>query len=157
MNLSASLHHTTLPYVPRLRDGDMELHLVRRSAADARRSWAPAYHFEIRVPPKDVAGWIDLRVGDAREIALYNGHIGYTVREPYRGRRYAARACRLLCEIARQHGFTELWITCNPENVASRRTCELAGAEYIETVELPPNTDLYRRGERRKCRYRMAL
>lgn len=154
---TAVVHHTTFAYVPDLHDADLRLHLVRRSGPDLRRSWAPAYHFEMRVPSGDVAGWIDLRVGDNEEVRLYNGHIGYTVRDRYRGRHYAARAVRLLLDLARQHGFDEIWITCNPENVASRRTCELAGGAYIETVDLPAETDLYRRGERRKCRYRFPL
>ena len=51
----------------------------------------------------------------------------------------------------------ELWITCNPENVASRKTCERLGAVYIETVSLPTNHILYERGERQKCRYRLDL
>jgi predicted acetyltransferase len=151
------LHSATLPDVPPLRDEGLELVLIRRSSADARCSWAPAYHFEMRVPDGEVAGWIDLRVGDSEDILLYNGHIGYTVREQYRGHRYAARACRLLFDVARRHGFSELWITCNPENTASRRTCEIAGGELIEIVDLPSDNELYRRGERQKCRYRIAL
>lgn len=143
--------------VPSMRDGDLELRLARRSPAGSNGAWTPAYHFEMRLPDDAVAGWIDLRVGDAPELTLYNGHIGYTVREKYRGRHYAARSTRLLAGLARHHGFTELWITCNPENIASRRTCELAGAEYVETVELPTDIDLYRRGERSKCRYRLLL
>lgn len=147
----------TLGEVPPLRDGDMELRLVRRSAPDPRGSWTPAYHFEMRTTGGELAGWIDLRMGQSAEVRLYNGHIGYTVRERHRGHRYAARACRLLLSLARRHGLPELWITCNPDNTASRRTCEIAGAEYVETVDLPPDTDLYRRGDRRKCRYRITL
>jgi hypothetical protein len=30
----------------------------------------------------------------------------------------------------------------------------LAGFELIEIVDLPPTTDMYRDGERQKCRYR---
>jgi tagatose 1,6-diphosphate aldolase len=59
--------------------------------------------------------------------------------------------------LARRHGLYALWITCNPENVASRRTCELTGAEFVEIVDLPPESDMYERGERRKCRYRLDL
>ena len=59
--------------------------------------------------------------------------------------------------LARRHGLAELWITCNPENKASRRTCEFAGAELIEIVDLPPHTDMYQEGERQKCRYRLQL
>jgi tagatose 1,6-diphosphate aldolase len=53
--------------------------------------------------------------------------------------------------------LNELWITCNPENVASRRTCEFAGAEFVEIVDLPTNIDMYLEGERQKCRYRLAV
>jgi predicted acetyltransferase len=48
-----------------------------------------------------------------------------------------------------------VWITCNPDNWASRRTCELAGAELVEIVDLPEDNDMYRKGKRRKCRYRL--
>jgi predicted acetyltransferase len=64
---------------------------------------------------------------------------------------------RLLLPLARRHGMTWLTITCNPANIASRRSCELAGAQLIEIVDLPPTTELYARGERQVCRYRIEL
>jgi tagatose 1,6-diphosphate aldolase len=104
-----------------------------------------------------IAGRIDLRVGDTEHLRYYAGQIGYGVEPLHRGHPYAARAVRLLMPLARRHGLAELWITCNPDNIASRRTCELAGAEFVEIVDLPPDNDMYRRGERQKCRYRLAL
>jgi tagatose 1,6-diphosphate aldolase len=53
--------------------------------------------------------------------------------------------------------MTTLWITCNPYNIASRRTCELAGGELVEIVDLPKDTDMHQRGERKKCRHRFDL
>jgi predicted acetyltransferase len=50
-----------------------------------------------------------------------------------------------------------LWITCNPENVASRRTCELVGGELVDIVDLPVDSDMYKEGARQKCRYRVKL
>ena len=47
--------------------------------------------------------------------------------------------------------------TTTPDNLASRRTCEILGAELVETVELPPGNDMYERGERQKCRYRWVI
>ena len=76
---------------------------------------------------------------------------------PHRGHRYAARSVRLLLPLARAHGFTTLWITCNPDNWPSRRTCELAGGTLVEIVDLPPDNDMYLEGERQKCRYRFDL
>ena len=45
---------------------------------------------------------------------------------------------------SRQHGLREIWITCNPENIASRRTCQFLGATFVGTVPLPKNHILYR-------------
>ena len=143
--------------LPALREAEFELRLLRRVPAGAHPGWSPAYHFEMYSYRGAVLGWVDLRVSEASEVTRYNGNIGYTVRELHRGHRYAARGWQLLFELARLHGLPALWITCNPDNLASRRTCELVGAEYVETVDLPPDTDLYRRGDRQKCRYRVVL
>jgi tagatose 1,6-diphosphate aldolase len=104
-----------------------------------------------------IAGGISLRIGDTADLRLYVGHVGYHVYPPYRGHRYAERATRLLLPLARHHGLRELWITANPENAASCATCERLGAALIDTIPLPPQHQLYQRGDRLKCRYRLAL
>ena len=63
----------------------------------------------------------------------------------------------MILPLARWHGFDTLWITCNPDNVASRRTCERLGAEFVGIVDVPPDNDVYEPGGERKCRYRLAL
>jgi tagatose 1,6-diphosphate aldolase len=142
--------------VPLLVDGELELHLVERARAEPERDRVAAYRFEMRVGGQR-AGGASLRLGHTAFLEKYAGHIGYGVEPAFRGHHYAARACRLLFPLARRHGFRILYITCNPENVSSRRTCELAGGELVEIVDLPPDTDMYREGERQKCRYRFVL
>ena len=88
---------------------------------------------------------------------MYAGHIGYNVVRKHRGHRYAARACKLLLPLAASHGLKTIWITCNPDNLASRRTCEILGATMVEIVDIPTDCEMYARGERRKCRYRLDL
>lgn len=88
---------------------------------------------------------------------MYGGHIAYCVAPEYCGHHYASRACRLLLPLAHLHGLDPLWITCNPDNFASRRTCELAGAQLVEIVDLPEDTDMYQEGERQKCRHRLDV
>ena len=66
-------------------------------------------------------------------------------------------SCRLIIPLMRQHGFTEIWITCNPDDHPSRRTCERLGAELIEIVDLPSDHEMYKSGDRRKCRYRLSV
>jgi predicted acetyltransferase len=141
-----------------LVDGDLELVLVEEYAGDPLTNRVPAYKFEMRrVGSPQAIGAIELRVGDTRHIVMYAGHIGYGVNPECRGHGYAGRACRLLLPLARSHGMTVLWITCSPVNAASRRTLERIGAQYVETVDLPEDTDMYRSGKRKACRYRMDL
>ena len=102
-------------------------------------------------------GHISLRVSNSEEIVQYAGRVGYGVLPQFRGHRYAARACRLLLPLAKELGLTPLWITCNPDNWASRRTCELAGAELVEIVTLPEDSPIAIRGEPTKCRYKLTI
>jgi len=142
----------------RLVDDDLKLVLVSKHPGDARRGYVPSYRFHMRhVADRRKAGRIELRAGNTESVVMYAGHIGYRVEPEYRGRRYAERSCRLLFGLARQHGLNPLWITCNPENAASRKTIEGLGGIYVETVPLPVSHEMYRRGERLKRRYRIDL
>ena len=141
-----------------LIDGDLVLVLKEEYPGDPLLNYVPAYKFKMTLndQPTEI-GHIDLRVGNTDSIVLYGGHLAYRVEPAYRGRHYAARACRLLLPLAKSHGLKTIWITCNPDNLTSRRTCELAGATLVEIVGLPADTDMYQRGERQKCRYRLDL
>ena len=142
-----------------LIDGDLELVLVETIFPEQNPiDYIPVYKFEMRqVDTAERLGRISFRVANTEDIVLYAGHFGYDVVEKYRGHRYAARSCQLLFLLALKHNINPLWITCNPDNFASRRTCEIAGGRLIEVVDLPPDNDQYQDGERQKCRYRFDL
>ena len=142
----------------KLVDEDFELVLTRNYPGSPRAGYVPAYRFRMAYVGQDEeVGRIELRIGNTHHIVTHAGHIRYRVNPEHRGHGHAARACRLLLPLARRHNLKTLWITCNPDNIASRRTCELAGAIFVEIVDLPESTDMYQRGERRKCRYRLDL
>jgi predicted acetyltransferase len=137
-------------------DGDLELVLGMMVPADPARDYAPCYQFEMRrCGTRNIMGRLSLRVGHSVSLEMYAGHIGYNVLPEFRGRRYAARSCLLVLPFAFELGIDPVWITVNPDNWPSRRTCELIGAEYVDTVALPEDCEMYRRGERYKCRYRV--
>lgn len=142
-----------------LRDGELMAELFERIPADPVKDWAPCYSFHLRVDGvADPVGGVRLRIGDNESLRMYAGHIGYGVEPEWRGRHYAERGVRLVLPVARHHGLTTLWITCNPDNWASRRTCERLGAEMIEIVPLPEDNEMYiQLGDREKCRYRLEL
>jgi predicted acetyltransferase len=137
---------------------DRELRLILREVTPAMSGRVPTYRFEmIHLPDGASAGAVDLRIGNTYDVVTYAGHIGYRVCEAYRGQRYAARASRLLFPLARSHGFREIWITCDPDNLASRRTCELLGGELVSTVAVPKSHAYYKSGSRAKCRFLLRL
>jgi tagatose 1,6-diphosphate aldolase len=108
-----------------LIDDDLVLVLREEYPGDPAINYVPAYKFKMTLADQPEAiGNIELRVGNTDSLVRYGGHFGYGVEPLYRGRHYAARACRLLLPLARSHGLTTVWITCNPDNFASRRTCE---------------------------------
>lgn len=120
----------------RLVDDDLELVLVKTTPGDPDQGLVPQYEFELRLTDQSVKiGSIRFRVDFTEKLKRFSGNIGYEVEENYRGHRYAARACRLLFPLAAAHGLSKLWITCSPDNAASRRTCELIGARYLDTIE----------------------
>jgi tagatose 1,6-diphosphate aldolase len=138
------------------RDGELEVVFVRLDPENPAKGWCPAYHFDMRVDGAH-AGRISLRVGWTHFLDHFAGHIGYRVDAAHRGRHFAARSVRLLLPFARELGFERIWITCDPSNIASRRSCELAGATFVEIVDLPVDCDMYRNGDRQRCRYRIDL
>jgi tagatose 1,6-diphosphate aldolase len=87
----------------------------------------------------------------------YIGHIGYGINKEYRGKKYSYKACRLLKTVMVDHQMDHVIITCNPDNYASRNTCELLGAQLIEIVEVPKNLDIYSEEESQKCRYEWKI
>ena len=139
-----------------LKTEEISLRLDRTFPGDPVKNWGPAYYFSICAPDGTVMGTCDLRIGQ-NDSLYYGGHIGYRVEEPYRGHHYAEKACRLLFQLAKKHGFTSLYITCNPDNIPSARTCERAGGTLVEIAELPADSDMRRKGETHKCIYQFDL
>lgn len=139
-----------------LADALLHLHLNETVLDTSGAETLPTYRFRIRHTRdnKDI-GFINLRVGSGENLVCYRGHIGYGIEPEHRGHGYAARACLLILPLARRHGINPLWITCNPDNLASRRTCERIGAHLVETITVPENTEAYQAGARVKCRYRL--
>ena len=141
-----------------LRDRDLWLELRARDHAIGTRGWVPAYRFAMRLDGVErPVGRVSLRIGSTDTIELYAGHIGYEVLPAFRGNRLAERSVRLVLPLARRHDFTELWITTNPDNWPSRRTCERLGAELVDIVDVPRDSAVFELGAERKCRYRLAL
>ncbi len=126
--------------------------------ADEFRGYVPSYVFGIlRHGTWDRVGRISLRLGNNELTTQYAGHIGYSVDMAHRGNGYAGKACLLLVDLAKEHDFSTIYITCDPDNYASKRTIEKLGAQLVDVVNVPRETEIYRRGERIKLRFAWDL
>lgn len=139
-----------------LKNEEIQLILEKTVDGDEEKDWVPAYHFAICNREGTKMGTCDLRIGHNDKI-YYGGNIGYRLEEKYRGNHYAGKACLLLFELARKHDLEYLIITCNPDNVASKKTCEYAGGKLLEVVDLPEDNDMRERGETQKCIFKFNI
>ena len=140
-----------------LRTDEIYLKLDRVSEANPEKKWVDAYHFKIcLVSDNTEVGNCDFRVGNTEKL-FFGGNIGYGVHEKHRGNHYAGKACKLLFELAKMHGLKYIYITCNPDNFASRRICEYAGGKLEIIVDLPTDNDMYLQGDRQKCVYKFIF
>ncbi len=135
-------------------DQELELVLDERKEADSRKGLLPAYHFNmINYATREIMGHIRLRIGSENEVK-YFGNIGYDVDEKFRGNKYAARSIKLILPFAFMHDLENVWISCDPDNVASRRSCEIAGGTMTGVFDLSEDDEMYKEGDRQKCWYR---
>jgi tagatose 1,6-diphosphate aldolase len=140
-----------------LTDGEIDLKIVEKTLAKEEKGYVPAYKYRITLHNQDESiGEIDIRIG-YNENTYYGGHIGYGIEEPYRGNSYAAKACKIIMQVAVSHGMDKLIITCDPDNIASRRTCEKAGLMLKVIADLPEHNEMYKEGARRKCIYQCTM
>lgn len=139
----------------KLRDSELKLELTEFKIHTFHL--VPTYFFSMLVlPDRTEAGSINLRVASTPHVELYAGHIGYGVHPQHRGHHFAARSVVLLKPLARRLGLDPIWITCDPENRASRRSLELSGAQFVEIVDVPMNCGIrIYGGKSRKCRFRL--
>lgn len=110
----------------------MELVLLEDIRENLPQGFSPYQIYGIYVDNKEV-GRLTLREGSDEE-RYFDGHIGYTIDEEYRGHGYSYEACCLLKKMVDKD---HLLITCDPQNIASRKIIEKLNCEYIETKSVP--------------------
>lgn len=140
-----------------LKNKEIYFLLYKTADENFEKMYLPAYYFKIMRSDDDTElGKCDLRIGH-NENTKYGGNIGYEIYESFRGNRYASEACKLLFKLAKKHKMKKLIITCAPENIASRRTCEYSGGEFIGIIDVPDWHQLYKDGQKQTCRYVIDL
>lgn len=139
-----------------LKDNKIYLHLTGTYEAIPGKKWVPSYSFDICLKDGTKVGFCNFRV-DNSELTKYCGNIGYGIDEKYRGHHYSAIASKLLLKLAKKHNLDYVLINCEPDNIASNKICQLLGAEFIETVDIPKTHEMYLEGKRQMNIYQINL
>lgn len=82
-----------------------------------------------------LVGIMDFRRRLNPYLLNYGGNIGYSVRPSERGKGYAAQMLRLVLPKCRAAGESRVLITCEADNIASRKTILRAGGKLENTLE----------------------
>lgn len=112
------------------------------------------YTYEIYLSGERASvGYVSLRIGKDQGAMCYLGHIGYRIYPRWRGHHLAEKAVRRLKADMQKNGLQQVIITCNPENIASVRTCERLGCRLEQVVSVPEAYRGILMGATHKCRY----
>ena len=120
-------------------DGVIDLRIVFTYDGNGNKGTVPFYACRICLAGTDISvGTIALRLTmDNNKEFYFDGNIGYSIREAFRGKEFAIRGCNLARYMALIEGMNELIISCDVENSSSIRVIEKLGAEIFETIDVP--------------------
>lgn len=91
-----------------------------------------------------VVGWGNVRYELNNWLAEVGGHIGYGVLPDYRRRGYATEILRQALAVAHGRGIPNALLTCDEDNVGSRKVIEAGGGQF-ERHAVNPDGPLKRR------------
>lgn len=92
-------------------------------------------YLAVREKDDRLVGIMDFRRRLNPYLLNYGGNIGYSVRPSERGKGYAAQMLHLVLPKCRAAGESRVLITCEKDNIASRKTILRAGGKLENTLE----------------------
>lgn len=99
----------------------------------------------IRREDNKLVGMLQIRHSLNDFLAMYGGHIGYSVRPSERRKGYAKEMLKAALVLCREIGIDKVMITCAADNVGSERTILANGGVYEYTVHEPKKNTYLKR------------
>ena len=132
--IEENLEPTWHPEILRSRFGEF-LAVMRQAETEPLAGMAPATTYWLIAPGIGYVGDLSLRHHLNDSLRRYGGHIGYTIRPSQRGKGYGKRLCQLGIEAARQRGIGNILITCDDDNLPSRKIIEANGGQLLDRID----------------------
>lgn len=118
-----------------LSDDVISLKLEAVLPVNVEKQFLPRYLFNIVVNDlSSTVGWLVLRGGLTDRSIQYGGHIGFSVEEKFQGNGYASRSVSLIKKFTKSIGLPQILLTCDEDNIASRKTIENAGGKLHKII-----------------------
>jgi len=136
-----------------LKHRNLILEFTEVISADYKKNLCPAQHFKMMVKGVDV-GHLNFRLGQNKQMLTYAGQIGYTVKEEYRGKRYATYALKAVLPHCFQY-YQSIFVTCDTDNIASIKTIESVPFKFHGIKKIPKTNVMYGLGMRKKRLYEL--
>jgi predicted acetyltransferase len=124
-----------------LEEGEPFDHYIRKVEAWTRGEDLPSDFvpngFYVGIVRGEVVGRVSVRFRLNESLLKTGGHIGYGVRKSQRRLGYATRMLQLALPIAHHHGIDPALVTCDVDNVGSRKVIERCGG-VLESITNDP-------------------
>ena len=99
----------------------------------------------VAVADGDIVGRTSVRFVINDFLRTIGGHIGYAVRPRFRRRGHATEILRQSLDVARAHDISPVLVTCDVDNVGSRRVIEANGGVLEGIFDAEPGLPQKRR------------
>ncbi len=88
----------------------------------------------------EFVGRLNLRYELDADLLKFGGHIGYEVRPSRRKQGYGTRILHLGLEIAKAAGIHKVLVTCDENNIGSKKIIEHNGGQFENAVHIDGST-----------------
>ncbi|MYD10520.1 MAG: GNAT family N-acetyltransferase [Chloroflexi bacterium] len=114
---------------------DEYLRVLRQAESEPLAGMVPASRFWLIGDTDHYLGDVDVRHCLNEALGRYGGHIGYNIRPSERRKGYGKLICRLGILEARKLGIGDILITCDDDNIGSRKVIEANGGRFQDRID----------------------